>query len=232
MSVKVFILGRPGSGKSYAARYFELDARIKGGSSYRINDYRYLRQKFLLDKEYIRFEPIENNGFNVRDPAVLDEALLEVIKEAKASYAAQVYDLALIEFARPHYGKELRKFGHTFLQDALFLFIDADLNTCFERIENRTAHPRFPDDDIFVSRQTLQHFYSENYKDYMPDGLIDDFGLQNWQVKCIDNVGSLEEFEAQLSEFIQVFQEKIGQSPETDPIQSISPAVLDSQVSK
>ena len=232
MTVKLLILGRPGTGKSYAARYFELDVRIRGGSSYRINDYKYLRQQFILDKDHIRFEPIDDKGFNVRDPVVLKEALAEVIKEAKACCAAQIYDLAIIEFARPNYGEELRKFGSKFLQDALFLFIDTDLDTCFERIQIRAANPRFPDDDIFVSKETLLHFYSEDNKGYMPAGLVDDFGLQESQVKCIDNVRSIEEFEAELSKFIQVFQERIGQSSETDPVQSISTAVLDCQVSK
>lgn len=232
MPVKLLILGRPGSGKSYAARYFELDVRIRGGSFFRINDYKHLWQQFILDKDHSRFEPIDDRGFNVRDPSVLNEALAEVIKEAKACYEAQMYDLTIIEFARPIYGDALRRFGHTFLQDALFLFIDADLDTCFERIQIRAAYPQFPDDDIFLSKETLHHFYGEDNKDYMPAGLIDDFGLQDWQVKCIDNLGSKEEFEAQLSEFIQVFQERIGQSPETDPVQFISPAVLDCQVSK
>src|ERR1700722_14008904 len=132
MLVKLFILGRPGSGKSYAARYFELDVRIRGGSSYRVNDYKHLRQQFIFDRNHIRFEPIGEEGFNVRDPSVLNEALAEVIKEAKTCCEAQMYDLAIIEFARPVYGDALRKFGNKFLQDALFLFIDADLNTCFE----------------------------------------------------------------------------------------------------
>lgn len=232
MTVKLLILGRPGSGKSYAARYFELDVRIRGGSFYRINDYKHLRKQFILDKDHIRFEPIGDRGFNVLDPSVLNESLAEVIKEAKACCAAQIYDLAIIEFARPVYGDALRKFGNKFLENALFLFIDADLDTCFERIQIRAANPQFPDDDIFVSKETLLHFYSEDNKGYMPAGLIDDFGLQDSQVKCIDNIRSIEEFEAQLSEFIQIFQERIGQSPETDPAQFISTAVLDCQVSK
>lgn len=231
MPVKLFILGRPGSGKSYAARYFELDVRIRGGSFYRINDYKHLRQQFIFDRDHIRFEPI-GGGFNVRDPSVLNEALAEVIKEAKACCVAQMYDLAIIEFARPVYGDALRNFGNKFLQDAFFLFIDADLDTCFERIQIRAANPQFPDDDIFLSKETLHHFYGEDNKGYMPVGLINDFGLQGWQVKCMDNMRSIEEFQAQLSEFIQVFQEGIGQSPETDPAQFISTAVLDCQVSK
>jgi adenylate kinase family enzyme len=232
MTVKLFILGRPGSGKSYAARYIELDVRIKDGSSYRINDMKYLRRLSLLDKEHTRFEPKGNGGFNVRDRSALDEALIEVVKEAQNCFQGQIYDLMMIEFARSNYGGELRKFGSKFLQDALFLFIDAGLDTCFERIQIRAANPQFPDDDIFVAKETLLHFYGKDDKSYMSGDFLSDFGLQDWQVKCIDNVRSIEEFEAQLSEFIQVFQERIGQSPETDPLQPISTAVLDCQVSK
>lgn len=232
MTVKLLILGRPGSGKSYAARFFELDVRVKGGSSYRINDIKYLRRLFLFDKEHTLFEPIDNGGFHVRERSVLNEALTEVVREAQVCFQGQIYDLVMIEFARPNYGEELRKFGRAFLQDALFLFIDADVDTCFERIQIRAAHPQFPEDDIFLSKETLPRFYSVDNKGYIPDGLIDDFGLQDWQVKCIDNVRSIEEFEAQLSEFLQVFQDRIGQSPETDPLQPVSSAVLDCQVSK
>jgi hypothetical protein len=231
MPVKLFILGRPGSGKSHAARYFELDVKIRDGSSFRINDYEFLKRQFIFDKDHIRFVPVGDKGFVIRDFTVLDEALVNIREKASACCESEMYDLVIIEFARTNYSEALQKFGKRILQDAYFLFIDADLTTCFERIQIRAADPQFPD-DIFVPKEALDLLYTEDNRLYMSVGLATEFELQDRQIRCIDNMGSIEEFEAQLTEFIQIFQERIGQSPETDPAQFISTAVLDCQVSK
>jgi hypothetical protein len=231
MPVKLFILGRPGSGKSHAARCFELDVKIRDGSSFRINDYEFLKRQFFFDKDHIRFDPVGDKGFVVRDSTVLDEALVDVREKASACCESEMYDLVIIEFARPNYSEALQKFGKKNLQDAYFLFIDADLTTCFERIQIRAANPQFPD-DIFVPKEALDLLYTEDNRLYMSVGLATDFKLQDRQIRYIDNMGSIADFEAQLSEFFQLFQDSIGKSLETDPAQFIPTSIFDCEVSK
>src|SRR5712691_5718201 len=118
MPEKLFILGRPGSGKSHAARFFELDVRIKGGTFFRVNDYEFLQRQFFFDSNHVRFNPVGDNGFNVRDGTVLDEALIDVTKKARYCCESEAYDLVIIEFARSNYREALQKFGKKFLQGA------------------------------------------------------------------------------------------------------------------
>jgi hypothetical protein len=245
MPVKLFILGRPGCGKSHATRYvvkyiksyFENYVKVRKGSFFGINDYPFLKQMFIFD-QYIRdeaqrrFRPTDYGGFDVLDPHVIDEALNSVRKIAKISCELSNYDLVIIEFARPNYSKALQVFGENFLQNAYFLFIDADLTTCFERIQKRAANPQTPD-DTFVSWETLNLVYSEDNRLYMSVGLSTDFGLQQRQIRCIENMISVEDFEAQLSEFFQfIFNKEFGNLPETDPAQFVPVTMFESELAK
>ena len=118
--------------------------------------------------------------------------------------------LVIVEFARPNYDKALQVFGENFLRDAYFLYIDADLATCFERIQKRAAHPQTPD-DTFMSEETLALLYSEDNRLYMSVGLATDFKLQDHQIRCIDNMVSIGDFEAHLREFFQfIFKTEIA----------------------
>ena len=245
MPVKLFILGCPGCGKSHATRYvekhlkmyFEKHVIVRRGWSYCVNDYTFLKQLFVFD-QFIgeetqrRFKPTDYGGFEVLDPRVLDEALNSVRKIAIVSCKHSSYDLVIIEFARPNYSKALQIFGDNFLQDAYFLFIDADLNACFERIQNRAANPQTLD-DTFVSESTINLLYSEDNRLYMSVGLATDYELQQRQVRCIDNMISIEDFEAQLSEFFQfIFNWEFSKLPETDPAQLIPTTMFESELAK
>lgn len=245
MPVKLFILGRPGGGKSHATRYVEKHIKIffekyvivRRGWFFCINDYTFLKQLFVFD-QYVReetqrrFKATDYGGFEVLDPRIFDEALNSVRKVAIVSCKYSNYDLVIIEFARPNYRKALQVFGEKFLQDAYFLFIDADLAACFERIQNRAANPQNLD-DTFVSEKTLDLLYREDNRLYMSVGLATDFRLQQRQIRCIDNMTSIEDFEAQLSEFFQfIFNREFGHLPETDPAQLVPGTMFESELAK
>jgi len=231
MPVKLFILGRPGSGKSHAARFCELDVKIRDGFFFRINDYEFLQRQFFFDSNHVRFDSVGVNGFNVRDSAVFEEALVEVRKKARQCCESEVYDLVIIEFARSNYREALQKFGKKFLQDAYFLYIHTELPTCFERIRLRAANPQTVD-DTFMSKDSLNFLYHEDNRRYMSVDLAAEFGLQDDQVMCINNMGSVEYFEARLAAFFQVFEHRIGRSLETDPALYIPASVFECVASK
>ena len=231
MPVKLFILGRPGSGKSHAARFIELQVKIRDGYFFRINDYEFLQRQFFFDNNHVRFEPVGDTGFGVVDKTVLDEALIDVMRKIKECCESEVYDLVIIEFARPNYRDALQIFGKKFLQDAYFLYIHTELPTCFERIWLRAANP-LTADDTFISKNTLYSFYHEDNRRYMSVDLAAEFGLQDDQVMCINNMGSVEYFEARLAVFFQVFEHRIGRSLETDPALYIPASVFECVASK
>src|SRR5437764_1080820 len=125
MSVKVFVLGRPGSGKTTAVRRMMELAKERGWNTRRIKDFEILHSMFLADSEHKEFLPVAHGGFDVIDFSVLDTALekLEKVVEEQKSQSSSEDDLIIIEFARNDYRKAFKRFNPQFLQDAFFLFV-------------------------------------------------------------------------------------------------------------
>src|SRR2546421_8366791 len=128
MALKVFVLGRPGSGKSTATRRILKLVQRKGLSAIRVNDYEILQSWFKQEKfqpcnDHKQFRSTAYNGFDVTDFSVLNTALEELEKRVwKYIYSAK-NEFILIEFARDDYGKALSFFSKNFLQNAYFLFL-------------------------------------------------------------------------------------------------------------
>ena len=83
MAVKLFVIGRPGSGKTTAAHFIAAFMRDSGQSVDSINDYDFLKTMFDADKEHNKFLPTELGGFDVLDFSVLDVALQEIEKKVQ-----------------------------------------------------------------------------------------------------------------------------------------------------
>src|SRR6266566_6758631 len=80
MVVKVFVLGRPGSGKTTAVRHIIKLAQNRGWFAIRIKDYDILYGMFQADTEHKKFRPVAHGGFDVLDFSVLDTALEKLQK--------------------------------------------------------------------------------------------------------------------------------------------------------
>ena len=63
MGVKVFVLGRPGSGKSTAARHMIELASRRSYQSLFVQDYDILYKMFLNDRKHEQFRPDGSWGF-------------------------------------------------------------------------------------------------------------------------------------------------------------------------
>lgn len=198
MAEKLFVLGRPGSGKSAAFRYVKQYVEKKyAWSVVNFNDYEILYEMFRFEKlfqfnnEQRLFRPTKYGGFDVMDFAVLDVALRELEKKVRERYSSDG-ELIVIEFARNDYCKALELFTPNFLKDAHFLFIDADIKTCVKRIHERVAHPGTVD-DYFVSEEILRSYYNkQSFPQYIGKG----------KVKFIENNRSLPEFVEQIERFV------------------------------
>ncbi len=202
MAVKVFILGRPGSGKSTTSYHIAGLAWEKGWSVIRIRDYEILWRMYQADTEHKQFYPAQYNGFDVLDFSVLDTALKEVEKRAQRYMPFEdTPELIIIEFARDDYGEALKLFSRNFLQNAYFLFIETDVETCIERIYKRVAH-HLTADDNFVSDYVLRNYYHKDNRHYILAHLRTDCGT-NKQIEIIDNTGSLHEFIDKVRRFAQ-----------------------------
>jgi thymidylate kinase len=198
MSAKVFVLGRPGSGKSTAARRVKQLLTQKGWVARHINDYEILRSMFLADTQGARFRATEHNGFDAIDLTVMDIALQEV--EAQVDVCLSAVDMVTIEFARNDYREALQQFTSSFLKDAYFLFLDADIETCLRRVHERVTRSHSIDDHPSFSDAIFRSYYQKENGTYMASCLQREFAIQH-QVKVINNTGSLDDFMQCIEQF-------------------------------
>jgi adenylate kinase family enzyme len=199
VAVKMFLLGRPGSGKSTTANWIKESAQDAGLSAARISDYAILYDMFLKGSE--QFETAEYGGFNVKVFSVLDTALEKVQKKAQEQIDLEENKVVLIEFARDDYSKALQFFDYGLLQNAYFLFLDAGIEACKSRIYRRTFTPSEADefhDNHFVSEKIIDSYYQTDHKPESIARLVQAYRLDCQKVKIISNNGSLEDFHLEI----------------------------------
>lgn len=213
MGIVIVLVGRPGSGKSCAAHRIVDLGQQKGLSVVRINDYKILYELYkadqVKDKAHRQFSPIEHHdGFDVKDFTVLDLALQNI--SAKVIEKRAFFDIVLVEFARKDYDHALQQIarqesGTQLLKDAYFLYLDAKIPLCYQRIRNRVQYstPGDPgwNDNHFVSSKILRTYYREQN---FSTELAKKFGTKSSHIKTILNNGSYQNFELYVSNFFKI----------------------------
>ena len=111
MLVKVFFLGRPGSGKTTAMYHLLTLARQRNYSALSIDDYNILQHMSQQDSQHTQFRSTTYGGFDVLDPAVFDLALDELEQQVEKMTTLEGNGIITIEFARNGYAQTLRKFS-------------------------------------------------------------------------------------------------------------------------
>ena len=209
----VFLLGRPGSGKSSVAQLIEMLAMDKDRFTHHIFDYKLLQELFLQEEaegiapEKRKFRPKgpeEYHGFDVIEFSVLD-TVLEMMAEQvrKEKQASEGNKLFLIEFARDDYSHALQKFGPNLLENAHLVYLHAGLYTCIDRVRQR-VDCQLCSYNHFVSDDIMRGYYS---KDDWSDSWLDQFlSLPEYQDICvnaskIDNTGSTQTLRKQIEQF-------------------------------
>jgi len=214
MPVKLFVLGRPGSGKSEAYRQIDkyIQQSQKNWSVIHFTDYEILQEMFQFEKYFQlneklrKFQPREHEGFDVRDFSLLDDVLKELEKKIKFRYSEVRNEQPIvIEFARDDYGKALKLFSPNFLKDAYFLFINSDINTCIQRVHDRVAHSSSIDDH-FVSNDIICSYYKRQRIPFKLER-VDSPNLTRVQVitsrmHILNNKGPQEDFAKKINRFI------------------------------
>jgi len=201
--IKLFILGAPGSGKSTACRtihtYISRSGRMK--YSTRLNDYDILREMFLAEGEATgRFKATKHDGFDWLDFAIGDEALRLANAKMNVWLASELEQWIMIEFSRPDYSHALQQFDLSLVQDAYFLFIEAQEELCRERLRERIRHPETRDDH-YVSEYILDTYYKPAFKLNVLD-ISGQHGIEAQRIRVIANNGSLTDFVREIQRFV------------------------------
>ncbi len=207
MTVYVLALGRPGSGKSTAARYMLERAENLGWNTTRLKDYDMLYKMFQTDIRG-RFQPAAYGGFDVVEFSVLDEVLVELQRKALEEVPLEGNDLVIIEFARNDYEEALQRFKRWFLREAYILYVEADVETCIERIHKRISCPDRPDNH-FVSDNILRGYYGRDNRSYMREQFCKDFDVDCGHIQVIENDGLQIEFLHKIDQFLTNVMQKV-----------------------
>jgi hypothetical protein len=194
MAIKVFLLGRPGSGKTTAFYNIEKIAHKKKKKVLRLREYPILRDMAHQDGYKDKFRLIEGyDGFDILDFSVFNESASHLEKQIQSYLSSSKgNELIFIELARDDYSKAMNCFSPEFLKDAYILFIEADVETCLKRIHHRVAHPK-KTDGHYVSDYIVKSYYSKNNMPYMSDKFRLDYRIRK-RVMVIKNTDSPREF--------------------------------------
>lgn len=198
MAIKLFLLGRPGSGKTTAFHIIEKMAPKIKKKAIRFREYTLLREMVQQEGHGDKFRPTIHNGFDIIDFSVFYESARRLEAQIR-TYLSQAPDshrneFIVIELARGEYSEAMSCFSPGFLQDAYFLFIDADLETCIKRIQYRVAHPK-KTDGHYISDTIMKNYYSKDNLPYMDFGFKLEHGIRT-RVITIENTGSLQDLAA------------------------------------
>ena len=215
MEGNVFLLGRPGSGKSSAAGLIEMFAGDWGWTTHYMNDYELLQKMFLQEiaqhtpRERRKFRstgPEECNGFDVTNFSVLDTVLEKMkgeVEEVKARALEEVNTLCLVEFARASYHDAFQLFGSDLLQGAHLLYLDVDIESCIKHNHQRTDH--------FVSDDIMRTYYLEDDWVHVSLNIQQSYGsrAKTWEIK---NTGSFQDFTQTIEEWVntRLIRELVG----------------------
>jgi len=230
MVEKLFVLGLPGSGKSTVTRHISNYARDRQWSTTHFSDYAILYEMFQEDKKR-QFKPAEFGGFDVLDLTVFDIALKKLEQEVNRHISStKSEELLLIEFARNDYQKAFHQFSDEFLQDAYFLYLNADLEICKQRIRGRITDPTTVD-DYYVSEYIFNAYYNEDNGQYIPQILEENYEIDKQRVMVIDNSGSEKNSATLINQFADSIFE-VHTLRQTEPIQIITYCMPDGELKR
>ena len=126
----VFLLGRPGCGKSVVYKIIREILEKKEIYSPRVDDFLTLKEILAKDKEFKR-HILKDGGFAVTDWTVVDDAISDLCKLVKKEKADK--KIIFIEFARDNYQHAFENFTKDVLDDSLILYIYSTFEECYKR---------------------------------------------------------------------------------------------------
>ncbi|MEW6221973.1 MAG: deoxynucleoside kinase [Candidatus Hadarchaeota archaeon] len=162
----IFLIGRPGCGKSAVFRAIEKKLRDSGfkGEFKRIDDFPILKNIFDTDTEHKRSRPAPGGGLKVTDDTVWDDLIKGLDKQALEFQRPD--RLLFIEFSRDSYVRAFKNFSPKVMENSLIIYINASFEACWARNVRRVQEERERGlDSHLVSREEMEKTYSrDDYK--------------------------------------------------------------------
>lgn len=158
----IFLLGRPGSGKTLAIHLMAQYLQSVGFDRSKIvvyDDYDILWTWFRQDRNQRDFEPSPQGGFRVKNFEILDRCLC-VIND-RALRELETKQFAFMEFSRRSYVPAFENFDDELIESSITAYIQAPLSICLKRNAERAAEA---DDNKtgFVPPDVLETYYKHD----------------------------------------------------------------------
>ncbi len=163
----VFVLGRPGCGKSAFCREFERQIleRDQDITFERVDDFPVLWAKLLADdaleeagKERLYSQPNGEGDYQITSNRIFNDVLKVV--NSQVLEIDKPDHMIFIEFARPSYVEAIQNFDRSILDPCLAVYLEVDFDICWER--NVARHQAAMDnhgDDHLVPRSEMEKTY-------------------------------------------------------------------------
>lgn len=157
----IFLLGRPGCGKSEIFRRINDLATSRNIKVTKKDDFPILWSIFQEDERsgrWLRCRKTPDGGYLVTDSGVWDEILKKLSDEILE--IKDEYDIVFIEFARTSYIDALKNFADEILDNSIIVYVYASFDVCWQR--NLARHKkRIKEgyDDHLVSREEMEKTY-------------------------------------------------------------------------
>lgn len=209
MATVVFLVGRPGSGKSEATRQIAAVATQHDLPVIDLGDYAILYRMYQADTTGRRFKPADPQrpaiGFSVIDPIVLDTALIELEQQIQQTKPQR--GIVLVELARGDYKLLFELLQPETYEESYVLFFEAELEQCIRRIYGRAstdAQGGLQPTEHLISEAAMRHYYAADNWHYMTDprGFRANFPTIT-HFAAFRNDGSIEQFIAQVRTYAE-----------------------------
>jgi len=191
----IFLLGRPGSGKS--ALYHKLKKRVLKSSQAktveRVDDFPKLWARFQRDdaleiegKERIYTTRTADGNYLINNHKIMNDVLIEF--NADLLRSDQPEHMVFLEFARSNYVEALRHFDERILANCLAIYMKVPFDICWARNVARhqaaiAAGTDVGGDDHLVPREVMEN----NYLFDDQDAFIQHMEKKNVPVSVVNN---------------------------------------------
>ena len=204
----VFLLGRPGCGKS--ALYRELEQRIlesgQAKTFERVDDFPKLWAKFLEDdalesegQERIYTQPTADGDYLLTNDAVLNEILKEVNSDVLTIEKPD--HMIFLEFSRASYVEAFQNFDRSILDHSIAIYIEVSFDICWARnVARAEAAIAAGGDDHYVSREEMEKRFLHDDR----DAFVQYMKARNIPVAVVNNeVDGEEHLKKQVQELLK-----------------------------
>jgi len=173
--LNIFLLGRPGCGKSEIFR--RLIEKFKNEEIYndfiRVDDFPKLWAIFQDDEKtgrWARCRKTPDGGYKVTDDGIWNEILSQVNNDVKS--LQKDGRAVFIEFSRPNYVESLKNFSDEILKNSVVIYVECSFETCWARnVARHEAAVSKGTDDHLVSREEMEKTYLNDDKDALLESL-------------------------------------------------------------